>query len=214
MSGAEAGLVVGLISGTIAIVDATKKIYDAAKDQQGLPAAFREVAERLPLVQTILHSAEARARGANVSSEASKTVNSILGPCKSKVKKLEEIFRKVIPQQGGSMLDRYYKAVRTLGKDDKVETLMKGILDNLNLLSMQYGLDTADHVENIEGAIKAVSALEPSVPDSIFDETNYTNTNLGSGTQYNFNASGGENYNNLGSGNQFMEKIGTLNFGW
>jgi hypothetical protein len=62
MSSAEAGLVLGLISGTIAIVDAIQKVCDATKDYQGLPAAFREVTERLPLVHSILDNAEARAK--------------------------------------------------------------------------------------------------------------------------------------------------------
>lgn len=40
----------GLISSVIAIVDATKKVFDAASDAAGLPEAFREVSGRLPLV--------------------------------------------------------------------------------------------------------------------------------------------------------------------
>lgn len=67
MSAADAAsLVVGLISGIIAIIDATKQVYDAAKDQHGLPAAFREVAQRLLLVQDILANAKARAEGGQI----------------------------------------------------------------------------------------------------------------------------------------------------
>lgn len=209
MSGAEAGLVIGLISGTIAIVNAIEKVYDAAKDQQGLPAAFREVAERLPLVHNILDNAEAHAKSGRVDNEASK---SILEPCKSRVEKLEKIFREVLPQEGGSRLDRYYTAARTLGKGGKVETLMKGILDDLSVLSVQNGMNTEEQVEKLAKAITAVSALEPSVPDRVFDETSYTNS-LGSGTQYNFNASGGVNYNNTGPGYQITGAIGNLHLG-
>jgi hypothetical protein len=50
MSGAEAGLVIGLISGLLQLLDTAKKVYDAAQDAKGLPKAFREVAERIPLV--------------------------------------------------------------------------------------------------------------------------------------------------------------------
>jgi hypothetical protein len=46
----EAGTVIGLISGVISIIEATKTIYDAAKDVKGQPDAFRQVAARLPLV--------------------------------------------------------------------------------------------------------------------------------------------------------------------
>lgn len=45
MSGAEVIAVLGVISSVIAIVDGTKKVYDAASDAHGLPEAFREVAD-------------------------------------------------------------------------------------------------------------------------------------------------------------------------
>ena len=60
MSSAEAGFVVGLILGVISIIEATKTVYDAAKDAKGQPEAFRQVAARLPLVIEILHSAKER----------------------------------------------------------------------------------------------------------------------------------------------------------
>ncbi len=58
MSGAEAILVLGAISSAISIIDRMKQIYDMAADAEGLPETFREIAERLPLVQTILASAQ------------------------------------------------------------------------------------------------------------------------------------------------------------
>jgi hypothetical protein len=214
MSGAEAGgLVLGLISGTITLVEAIKQVYDAAKDQQGLPAAFREVAQRLPLVRDILTTAKATAEEGLVGVEASKAAESILQSCEKRVKKLEKIFRKVLPDENSSRLDRYYRAVRSLGKDGKVELLMRGILDDLSLLSIQCGIGIRVHAEKINEAIKAMSTTEPSVPDCVFEETTYTNNNMGDGTQNNFNTSGGESYNNVGSGNQFMGPIGNLSFG-
>ncbi|KXX74227.1 Vegetative incompatibility protein HET-E-1 [Madurella mycetomatis] len=48
MSGAE---VISIISGIIAIVDATAKVYDAANDASGLPEAFLDVVTRLPLIK-------------------------------------------------------------------------------------------------------------------------------------------------------------------
>jgi len=58
MSGAEAALVLGLISSAIAIIDASQKIYDAAKDASGLHKAFKKVAENIPLVLDTLKAAE------------------------------------------------------------------------------------------------------------------------------------------------------------
>ncbi|KAK7422485.1 hypothetical protein QQZ08_009473 [Neonectria magnoliae] len=51
MSGGE---VLGLISGIIAIVDATLKVYNAYSSASSLPSTFRDVAARLLLVQDTL----------------------------------------------------------------------------------------------------------------------------------------------------------------
>ena len=53
MSGPE---VTGPISGIIAMIGATMKIYGAANDASGLPEAFRYVATRLPLVRETLQT--------------------------------------------------------------------------------------------------------------------------------------------------------------
>jgi hypothetical protein len=213
MSGAEAGLVIGLISGTLAIVGATKKVYDAAKDKEGLPTAFREVALRLPLVQNILSDAKALAEGGQLNDEVSKSMESILEACNLRIEKLKEIFEKVIPQEGSSSLDRYYKAVRALGKDGKVEILMRGIIEDLKLLSMRCGMATGDYIDKLREATDTLSTLEPSVPDYEFGEPTYTNNNLGGGTQNNFNAPVGKSFSNTGPGTQFAGDIGTLHYG-
>jgi hypothetical protein len=44
ISGTEAGFVIGLISGVILIIEATKIVYNTAKDIKGQPEAFRQVA--------------------------------------------------------------------------------------------------------------------------------------------------------------------------
>lgn len=58
MSGAEAGLVLGLISSTIAVIATCKDLFEAAHDAQGLPEAFRTVSDNLPLALDILRAAE------------------------------------------------------------------------------------------------------------------------------------------------------------
>ena len=41
MSGAEAGFAIGLLSGMISTIEATKKVYNAAKDAKGKLEASR-----------------------------------------------------------------------------------------------------------------------------------------------------------------------------
>jgi hypothetical protein len=58
MSGAKVGLVLGLISSTITVIETCKTIYGAAHDTEGLPEAFRKVSENIPLVLDILGAVE------------------------------------------------------------------------------------------------------------------------------------------------------------
>ena len=67
----EAGLLIGLISGIIQIINATEQVYQAAKDAKGQPTAFREVAARLPLVVNILNLAKHKIENQSVDEESS-----------------------------------------------------------------------------------------------------------------------------------------------
>ena len=82
MSGTEAAFVVGLISGVISIIEATKTAYDAAKDAKGQPEAFRQVAARLPLVIEILRSVTERIQ--SLDETAQEALEPILESCKAK----------------------------------------------------------------------------------------------------------------------------------
>ena len=211
MSGAEAGLVLGLISSIIAIVDATKKVCDAAKDTKGFPQAFRVVAGRLPIVESILGSAKQNIEAKEVDNDSCKGVKHVVKACEEKTKKLEELLHKAIPAEGGSDLKRYYKAVKASGRENKVENLMKGILEDVQLLACEQGMKTADNAQQQEivKAITEVSAVSPSVPEHEFLETGFTNTNSGPGTQYNAQ---GENIAQ-GSARQYNTGGGSMSFG-
>ncbi|RYP50627.1 hypothetical protein DL768_003909 [Monosporascus sp. mg162] len=164
MSGAE---VIGLISGIIAIVDATVKVYGAATDASGLPEAFRDVAKRLPLVQETLQTARGHLNTADPDKAFCNAIKPVLEDCEDKTKRLAAIFEKVVPQAEASRIERYLLAARTLGKGDTVESLMKGILDDVQLLTGNRvtKLPTeADIAHLIRGAIDEVSAIPPSLP--------------------------------------------------
>jgi hypothetical protein len=93
MAGAEAGFDIGLISGVISIIDATKKVYDAAKDAKGQPEAFRQIAARLPLVIEILRSIEKRASA--LDKTALEALEHILASCKANAEDLRKYFRRL-----------------------------------------------------------------------------------------------------------------------
>lgn len=211
MSGAEVIAVLGVISSIISIVDGTKKVYDAATNAQGLPEAFREVAGRLPIVGNTLDSAKQNIEERKVNNDSCKGVKHIVEACEEKAKKLEELFHKAIPADGASDLKRYFKAVKAWGKGSEVESLMKGMLEDVQFLACEHGIKTATKAqqEQITKAIAEVSAVPPSVPEHELQETGFININYGSGTQYNAR---GENIAQ-GSARQYMSGGGTMSFG-
>ncbi|KAH7322022.1 hypothetical protein BKA65DRAFT_437516 [Rhexocercosporidium sp. MPI-PUGE-AT-0058] len=162
MSVAEA---IGLISGVISIIEATKTVYDAAKDAKGQPEAFRQVTERLPLVIEILRSAEERASA--LDETALDALEHTLELCKAKAENLKKIFQKVIRKDDDKWYDRYKKAVSTVGKGETVECLMEGILKDIQVLVCERLNGTAieAQVKEIEEAIKQMNEMTSSLPD-------------------------------------------------
>ena len=165
MSGAEAGFVVGLISGVISIIEATKTVYDAAKDAKGQPEAFRQVATRLPLIIQILHSAEEKARV--LDDTAQEALEPILESCKAKAENLKKTFQKVIRKDNDKWYDRYQKALGILGKGGKVEYLMEGILKDTQVLTCERLMGTATdaQVKELQEAITEMKEMPSSLTD-------------------------------------------------
>jgi hypothetical protein len=82
-------------------------------------------------------------------------------------------------------VERYHKAVRTLGKGGKVENLIEGILEDVQCLAniktfttmsveKVIKMVTADQEEKIA---KAITNMATSVSDNMFRDRTYTNTN-------------------------------------
>jgi hypothetical protein len=164
MSGAE---VIGIISAIIAIVDATVKVYDAATDASGLPEAFRDVAKRLPLVQETLKTARGYLNTINPDEAFCNAMKPVLEDCAAKATRLGMIFDRVVPQADTPRLERYLLVTRTLFKGDTVESLMKGILVNVQLLTFNHmtKLPTlSEFADLIQAAIEKVTAIPPSLP--------------------------------------------------
>ncbi|KAK3192040.1 hypothetical protein K4F52_002085 [Lecanicillium sp. MT-2017a] len=205
MSGAE---VLGIISAIIAIIDATIQVSNAIQDEVGLPPNFKAAATKLPLITKLLDDAERYIENAADEALAS-TFTPVLTDCKEKATKLQQLFERVIQAEGDSRFECYVKAARTIGKGGRVETLMTGILGNLQLLATKFPETVSRRgQENLTKAIEEVSKMEPSLPDGFEDAPSFAhygsgaqNVNTGDGSQYNNNSTGNQNN---GPGNQFI----------
>lgn len=192
MSGAEAAFVISLISGVISIIEATKKVYNAAKDAKGQPEAFHQVAARLPLVIEILHGAEERVRALN--GTAQEALEPFLDSLEDKALKLRNIFEKISRKDGDKWYDRYKKGVTAVTKCSKVESLMGEILKDVQVITCEklQGITTSAQVKELEQAIKEMNDMSSSLPkdeggqhhsgignnNGIFGGSEHTQTNV------------------------------------
>lgn len=209
MSGIEvAGLTLGIISAIISIIDATRKVYEAVKDEAGLPTNFKKSATKLPLISKLLEDAERYVEAADEATEIAFTPT--LEDCKAQAIQLQELFSKVMPEEGESRWDRYMKAARTIGKGGRVESLVGGILDDLQLLTTRFPKATTERTkEQLAKAVEEVTKMEPSLPDGFEQMPAYAH--YGSGAQNNNTGSGIQHINsNVGSGSMY---IGTNHIG-
>ncbi|KAJ4256195.1 hypothetical protein NW762_009273 [Fusarium torreyae] len=134
MSGAEA----------LAVLSAISTLYDAVSDAKGLPSAFREVANRLPLVYETLQTANKEVDAGGLSETTCKALQKVVEACGTKAENLEIIFKNVLPDADSSRMDRYLKAWKSLPKGSRVELLMKGILEDIQVPASNHGMKTVE----------------------------------------------------------------------
>lgn len=167
MSGAE---VIGIISGVIAIIHATAKVYKAVTNASDLPEAFHDVATRLPLVCKTLQTISRSLNNAILNEECYNTIKPILQQYENRSTQLQKIFNHVIPQTDTSRMERYALTALTWGKRDTVETLIKGILEDIQLLTSNRVAELpteTDLTAVIQKAIEEVAGITASLPDGI-----------------------------------------------
>lgn len=201
----EAGTVIGIISAVISIIQTTRTVYDAAKDAKGQPESFRQVVARLPLVNEILESAKERTQ--TLDESAREALKPILKSCKAKAEDLKKLFQEVVRKDDDKWYDRYKKALSTLGKGDKVECLMEGILQDVQVVACERLMGTATdiQVKELEDAIKEMNEMPSSLPDearSVIQSHSGSGDNVGNtglGTM-NIHKGSGDLYHNVISG--------------
>ncbi|KAK6512324.1 hypothetical protein TWF481_001212 [Arthrobotrys musiformis] len=190
-SGAEFIAAATAISPIVGIIDGVKQVYKAASKANGLPGVFREASYKLPLIRQTLEATKSGLESRKESRIDVETKRKI-DHCQDSWQKLKGLFDKVVPDDGNknSRLGRYYKAVRTLGKGGKVETLMKDILESIQLLTTFRVITAGGEEEVIEinidkeelaESIAEVAGWESSVPDRVFEEGSLTMNVYGSG---------------------------------
>lgn len=209
-----------IIASTIAIVQATAATYNVIHKLSGLPKEFVEVSRRFPLAEDTLRLLRNQLRAQTVDEASENALEPCVTGCEAKAKKICDIFKSVengaAKEKDGSVFELYRTSLLRLGKAHRVETLMNGMLRDLDALAtnqlFRASTATQSLVAQLKEAISQLSTIVSSVPDSDFDGSKSFNQTIESGgTGYLADTQ----YNNPGSGQQFVVSGSghTMNFG-
>ena len=198
MSGVgEVGLVLGLVSSSIAIFEAAQEIYEAASDISGLPKKLRLAVEQVPLVYNALTLAKQNLNVNNVTEETLQNIKPILKRCERSAAGVKDIFEKTIAPRDTSRAERLQKAVGIKIKSSKVKEYMEEIFKSIELLAQNQVFRDAEILEDIKRAIEQLTNISDNKkqPQFAYSGAGSMNINTGGVTQ--------ENYGNSRPGTQY-----------
>ncbi|KAH0443549.1 phosphorylase superfamily protein [Colletotrichum camelliae] len=210
-----------IITTTLGFVGTIVKSYNVIREIRELPEAFREVERQLPLVQRILSDVRQRLANSQTTDADRTTLENLIVPCQNDAKTLKDIFEKL---EEGCKKDQdgikawakaraWYREALRGTKAHRVESLMKTILDRVQLLASKELFDAHDYSVQIMEALDKISKVDASLDDSELEmgaiHASQTIQDNARGTQY--NTAGGIVNTGDNSGNTFGN-IGTLTF--
>ncbi|KAF7556987.1 hypothetical protein G7Z17_g1065 [Cylindrodendrum hubeiense] len=168
-----------ITAATIAIIQSISSTFDIIKHLKGLPKAFKEVGQSLPLVREILELAHSELQATAPDESVNQAIEPVINSCQEKAKALSDIFDELYKakkhekdaKEWSAFAIFYRKTVLRVGKSYKVETLMKDLLNSLKALAIHqlFKMATQGLTKKLENAIKKLSEVEPSLPDSDFE---------------------------------------------
>ncbi len=190
MSGAE---LIGVISGIITLLDAVVRVCGAVKDASGFPPSFRTAAQRLPLVMDTLRAVR---DGLNPTADQDSCTSMIvLEGCEKKVHSLHKTLKLIASTPGAPTSRRIVAAMRTLGKGKRVEGLMKGIVEDIQLLAGNHAINgpTGAQIRELTSTVKqASSSIKAGIRQR---STRLSIVTYGQGPQSTHNGVGDQNIN-------------------
>lgn len=216
MSGLE---VIGSISAIITFLQATNHLYERGKRAGEFLETLHIAGRRLPvLLHTLqLYKVNFERLKDTLPADLCHALQETLDDCTDKSQALSEIFAKVTsgPADTESRRQRYLSFVRKRGKGNKIETLMAGITQDIQLLVNNEAMKPSNSSQNtnantdLEAILTEIKELRMSEePDEGFPQTFHA-----SGTQNN-HVNGGNGQLNAGSGQQIntLARVGTQTF--
>ncbi|PNP43129.1 hypothetical protein TGAMA5MH_05062 [Trichoderma gamsii] len=133
---------------TITRIDACVSIYNAAEEASCVPPSFSEIAARLRLIQESLVSTSRIFEADYVSGSSHDTLKNVIEGCSARAISLHEIFQTIIPRTEASPTVKQITAMRTASKATGVGKLIDGIMEDLQMLTVNEASKAATQRQN------------------------------------------------------------------
>ncbi|KAF5620221.1 zinc finger protein [Fusarium sp. NRRL 52700] len=188
--------IISLVVNSIELAKLAGEVYKAIKSFDGLPRAFEEVNNQLPL--TLDPSAISPAKG-------------VLKQCGENIDGLVKIFQALKAAEGKSIKKVYTRVIMAIGKRGRVEDLMHDTLTSLKRLAENQTFRLSDTIDKLQKACEEVYSVPPSISESEMDRM-FSTANLQQIGDHNVqNANQGDAFNNFGGAQNFgaAERTGT-----
>lgn len=145
---AEAVAIVGLVASIASLVDLSAKVvsrlHEFTSKSVDVPKSFRSLGVRLPLLTLTLKNIQDQAEAGRLRTDVSSTLLVVVADTSEQVQILQTYLSSILLPNGASKLERVFKALESLAKDDKVKQAMERIEKNSNTLVLYQTTRHAD----------------------------------------------------------------------
>ena len=126
---AEALAVVGIVASIIQLVDFSTAVLARLDDFQSnvgeIPKTFRHIKVELPLLQETLQKTRDKIEHGAIEDSTKAALLPAVEGCKIQIEALNGVLDEILPVEGDSRFKKSTKAVLSLRKDSKVESITK-----------------------------------------------------------------------------------------
>ena len=163
---AEAAAIIGLVASIASLVDLSSKVvsrlHEFTSKSLDIPESFRSLWIRLPLLTVTLQHIQSQAEAGRLPDDVTKALEAVIDDTSEQVSTVQICLSKVLPCDDASKLERAFKALKSLAKEDKVRQVLEKIHKNSDLLVLHQTTRHADTGDRILEELSRMSVAPPA----------------------------------------------------
>ncbi|KAH7118875.1 hypothetical protein B0J11DRAFT_582674 [Dendryphion nanum] len=139
---AEVLVIVGVVASIVQLVDfstrVARRIEEFHSHTGEIPKSFQSIKAELPLLSNTLQQLKDAIDAGMVADGTKQALLPVIEGCREQVTQLDAILAKTLPEVNDSWRERSKKAIKSLNKDAKVESIAKILRNYIGILTFYY----------------------------------------------------------------------------